>query len=242
MEEEEKVEGEKALVGAAKAAHEKKAGVKKLAPYPFRDGGVNENAAIRMIKMVIPLCPADPNPEILKKDGTSIPNPRYTGEENCQQIFKINNEGRWDVDKCIARGHDPYHTTFRKTIVEDVVGDDGYVIETKMRVKSEKRLNVVQVSDNIRHSSRMSVQLALARGCKFLDFFGIEAPCEFRNCTKPVTVDTRYGKFCSERHARLVAADAKELSLPVGGDPYTHEKAIEERERMLENINIRKGG
>jgi hypothetical protein len=242
MDMEAKAEDEKVLVGAAKVAHDKKLGVKALRPYPFQDGGVNENAAIRMIKMVIPICPADPNPEILKRDGTSVPNPRYTGEENCQQIFKINNEGRWDVDKCIARGHDPYHTTFRKTIVEDVVGEDGYVIETKTRVKSEKRLNVIQVSDNVRHSTKMEVALALARGCKFLEDFGIEAPCEFRNCVKPVKVDTRYGKFCSERHARLVGADARQIFLLVGGDPYTQDKALEEREQTLENINIRKGG
>ena len=190
--------------------------------------------------MVIPNCPADPNPEIVKKDGTTVPNPRYTGEENCQQAYKFNNYGRWDIEKCISLGHDPYYTVFRKAISEDVVGPDGYVTETKVRIKVEKRLNVIQVSDNIRHSSRNDVKMALARGCKFLEDVGIEAPCEFRNCSAPATVDTRYGQFCSERHARLVAADAKELMLPIGGDPYSQDKAFAEREQMLENLNIRK--
>lgn len=211
-----------------------------LKPYPFHDGAVNENAAIRMIKMVIPQCPADPNPEILKKDGTSIPNPRYTGEENCQQAYKFNNYGRWDVDKCISLGHDPYHTVFRKTVTEDVVGPDGYVTETRVRVKSETRLNVIQVSDNIRHNSRNEVNLALARGCKFLEDFGYASPCEFRNCSRSVQVDTRYGRFCSERHARLVGADARSVILPVGGDLYSQDHALEMREEMLDNVNIKK--
>lgn len=235
------------LFGAAKAAHERKAEAegrspKKLKPYPFRDGGVNENAAIRMIKMVIPLCPADPNPEILRRDGTSIPNPRYTGEPNCQQVHKFNNMGRWDVAGCEALGHDPWHTVFRKTILEDVLDEDGWVVETKTRVKSEKRLNVIQVSDNPRHTARTEVALALARGSRFLADFGIEAPCEFRNCTKPVEIKTRFGMYCSERHARLVGADFKGILLPVGGDPYTQEKALEQREELLENINIRVAG
>ena len=214
--------------------------VEKLKPYPFTDGGVNENAAIRMVKMVIPQCPADPRPEILKKDGTSIPNPRYTGEENCQQVFKINDSGKWDVDKCIERGHEPYYTVFRKTVVEDVVGEDGYVTETRQRVKSEKRLNVIQVSDNPRHTSGTEIARALGRGCKFLEDFGIESPCEYRNCTKKVKVDTRYGKFCSERHARLVGADRKKLMLPIGGDAYTQDQALSEREEMLEGVAVRK--
>ena len=212
----------------------------KLKPYPFTDGAVNENAAIRMVKMVAAICPADPRPELLRKDGTAIPNPRYTGEENCQQVFKLNEHGKWDVDRCIALGHEPYYTVFRKTILEDVVGEDGYVVETKQRVKSEKRLNVVQVSDNPRHTSGTEIARAVGRGWKFLADFGIEAPCEFRNCTKPVKVDTRYGKFCSERHARLVGADRKKLMLPIGGDAYSHDQAMTEREEMLESVATRK--
>lgn len=213
-----------------------------LKPYPFHDGGVNENAAIRMISMVIPLCPMDSNPEILKKDGTSIPNPRYTGEPNCQQAFKKNEHGVWDVARCISLGHNPYYTVFRKPRTEEVLDAQGYVTESKVRVLKEERLNIIQVSDNPRHTNRTEVALALAKGCKFLEEFGIASPCEFRNCTQPQRIDTKYGKYCSERHARLIAADFKRVILPVGGDPYTQDQAMDERNSMLENLNIRKGG
>lgn len=248
---------EKKLKGAAKASAARKA--KKLAglkPYPFTGGAVNENAAIRMIKMVIPNCPADPNPEILAKDGTTMANPRYTGEPNCQQEYKFNNMGKWDVAKCESLGHDPWRTVFRKRIVEDVIDDRptvivdgaevpnpefGYVIKQRTRTKVEKRLNVIQVSDNPRHTNRTEMALALARGCRTLEEFDIASPCEFRNCTKKQEIDTRYGKFCGERHARLVGADMRKVVLPVGGDPYTEDQALEEREAALENIAIRKG-
>lgn len=221
----------------------------EVKPYPFKDGNVNENAAIRMIAMVKPGCPMDSNPEILRKDGTSIPNPRYTGEPNCQQTSKINEQGRWDVQRCIELGHEPHYTVFRKTVVEDVVGADGYVLETKQRVIREKRLNIDQVSDNPRHTNRTEVALALARGSLLLQDFLCtcslwpdahyhQVPCEFRNCSVPWQIDTQYGRYCTERHARLVAADFKRMILPIGGDPYTEDQARDERNAMLETINI----
>jgi len=210
-------------------------------PYPFHDGAVSENAAIRMIRMAIPLCPIDDTPEIKQRDGSYKPNPNFTGELNCQQAYKFNNMGRWDVDKCVELGHNPYYSTFRRPILEEVLDDDGYVIDTRTRYKVEKRLNVIQVSDNNRHSSGLEVQLALARGCKFLEDFGMSPPCEFRNCSRPQMIDTRYGKFCSERHARLVGADKQQKLLPVASDPYSADQANREREEILENLNIRKG-
>lgn len=211
-----------------------------LLPYPFHDGGVNENAAIRMIRMVIPGCPVDGVAETRSKDGTYHPNPNFTGEQNCQQVYKKNNQGVWDVDKCKELGHDPYYTKFRVPIMEEVLDPNGYVTETRIKYRVERRLNIIQVSDNPRHSNRMEVQLALAKGCRFLEDFGIESPCEFRNCSAKTTVDTRYGKYCSERHARLIAADFQKVILPVGGDPYTQDQALEERESMLAALNIRK--
>ena len=224
----------------------------KTVPYPFHDGSVNENAAIRIIEMAKPNCPRESNPEISRKDGTSVPNPRYTGEESCERIYRINSQGRWEVDRCIELGHDPYYTYFRKNVIEEEVGEDGYVKESKVRVLKEKRLNVVHVSDNIRHSTGQEVNLAIARGCIPLEDFVCtcslwpykhkhEVPCEFRNCNKPQNIDTRYGKYCSERHARLIAADKQRKILPVGGDPYSNDQAMSEREEILGNLNIRKG-
>jgi hypothetical protein len=213
----------------------------ELKPYPFHDGQVSEVSQIRVIRMVIPLCPIDSIPELKQRDGTYRPNPNFSGEQNCQQVYKFNNMGRWDAAKCESLGHDPWHTSFRYPIVEEVLDDDGYVIDTKVRYRVEKRLNIIQVSDNIRHSSGMEVQLAMARGCRPLEDFGVASPCEFRNCSQPQRIDTRYGKYCSERHARLVAADKQQKILPIASDPYSADQANREREDMLENLNIRKG-
>lgn len=225
---------------------------RQLRPYPFHDGAVDELAALRMVKMVVPYCPADPRPEIIGRDGTARPNPRYTGEQNCQEAYKKNNGGVWDIEKCESLGHDPWHTAFRKTVVEDVIDDNptledgtpnpnyGYVTEQRTRVKTEKRLNVMQIPDNIRHANKMAIALAIARGARPLEDFGIESPCEFRNCTKPVKEETRYGRFCSLRHAQLVGADARRIMLPVGGDPITEDQAFQEREETLENINVKR--
>ncbi len=207
----------------------------ELQPYPFHDGAVNENAAIRMIRMAKPFCPVTTNmddPGI--KNGTK----KYDHNGSCQERFKFNNQGKWDVEKCVELGHDPFYTTFRKVSEENIVGEDGIVTGKREVVINERRLNIVQVSDNPRHSNGMDVQLELAKGSKFLEDFGIESPCEFRNCVKPKKVKTRYGDYCSERHARLVAADRNEIFLPVGGDPYTEDKAMRERETVLGNLSI----
>jgi hypothetical protein len=216
--------------------------VNGLKPFPFHDGGVNENAAIRVIRMVQPQCPVDALPEIKNRDGSYSPNPNFTGQQNCQQIYKKNNQGVWDVEKCESLGHDPWHTTFRRPILKEVLDENGYVIETKTQYQVESRLNVIQVSLNRRHSSGMEVALAQAKGCKFMEAFGYASPCEFRNCCNPQKIETRFGNYCSERHARLIAADDRKMMLPVGGDPYTETQAFDEREQMLESINIRKGG
>lgn len=209
-----------------------------LKPYPFHDGGVNENAAIRVIRMVIPNCPSDPAPTLVRRDGSEVPNPRYTGQPNCQMVYRINNHGRWDVSKCEELGHDPWHTVIRKPITEDIVGEDGYVTETRVRIAIEKRLNVIAVSLNPRHSTGMEMALAEARGCRRLSTFGFADPCEFRSCANPQRVTTRYGNYCSERHARLIAADMQEKFLPVGGDSISEDKAMREREEILGNLNI----
>jgi hypothetical protein len=153
------------------------------------------------------------------------------------------------VAYCLGAGHDPYFTIFRKSRTEEEVDDAGWVIGSRQRILKERRLNIDQVSDNPRHSSRMEVPLALARGSILLDRFVMEdaegefvidPPCEFRGCSAPWKVDTRYGRYCSERHARLVAADFQKKMLPVGGDPYTEDQAMEEREQILSSLSIGK--
>lgn len=216
----------------------------KLKPYPFPfDGAVIDNAAIRVVRMVKPECPNDPRPEIVLRNGDVVPNPRYTGEPNCMEIYKINNMGRWEIEKCEALGHDPYHFTVRTRITEEVEDPEtGLITETRTRIRREKRLNVVQVSLNVRHTSGQEVRLALAKGYKPIEEFGFEAPCQFRNCTKPVKVRVQYGDYCSERHARLIAADQREIGLIVSGDPYSEDKAMRQRQEQLEGIQLTKRG
>lgn len=215
---------------------------KDLKPYPFHDGQVNENAAQRVIRLVLPMCPVDGNPEIRQRDGSYKPNPAYTGEQNCQQVYQVNKQGVWEVDKCIEKGHDPYHFKLRRAVVEEVVDENGYVTDSKVRYVVEKRLNIVPISHGPRLGSGQLLALARARGGKPLEDFGYWSPCEFRACSKRQQVETKFGNYCSERHARLVAADRRQMLLTTPSDPYSRDQAVREREDALENLNISKVG
>lgn len=219
-------------------------------PFPFFDGAVNELAAIRVMRMVKPECPVDSTPEIKRRDGSYSVNPRYTGESNCMQVYKRHNQGVWDVEKCESLGHDPWHTIIYKRLTEDVIDPEtGEITDQKVRLIKESRLNVIWVSRNVRHSSNTEVQLAKARGCLTLDEYGAKFPdedyldpCEFRACTNKVTIETQFGNFCSERHARLVAADQMGIAtyLPNTADPYelTAQTGQREQQREMDSINL----
>ena len=207
---------------------------RKLKPFPFFEGGVNENATIRMIRMVKPECPIDPNPEIKQPDGSMKANPRYTGEDNCMQVFKLDNYGHWAVLRCEALGHDPYFSTRRTPLVEETVDDDGYITETKTRYRKQRVPNIVPVSDNIRHSSGKEIERARGKGYKFLWECGYQSPCEFRACSRSWNIETQYGRYCSERHARLIGAEDKLLIL---GSPAFRETAEETNEYTQDHLD-----
>lgn len=213
-----------------------------LKPYPYHDGTVNENAAVRTVRLVMPMCPIDGNPEIKQRDGSFKPNPNYTGEQNCQQVFAKNDQGVWDVQECIDRGHDPYYTRLRRAVIDEEVAEDGTVMDSKIRYVVEKRLNIMPISVNRRIASGQLLALARARGGLPMEDFGYASPCEFRSCSRPQKVETRVGKYCSERHARLILADARSMLLTVPSDPYSRDQAVREREDLLENLNISKVG
>ena len=213
-----------------------------LKPYPYHDGQVNENAAIRVQRFVLPLCPVDGNPELKQRDGSYKPNPNYTGQQNCMQVYQLNKQGAWDVEKCIGLGHDPYHYKLRRAVIEEDVDENGYVTDSRIRYIVETRLNIVPVSDNPRLASGQLVRQAVMRGAKTMEEFGYLSPCEFRACSQPQRVDTKYGKFCTERHARLVAADRRGVLLTIPSDPYSAEQAIREREDALEKFNVSRAG
>ena len=243
----------KPLVGAAKAAHEKKQVKSKKPgkkPYPFSETGASDNAPIRTIRLVKPECPVDPTPEIRQRDGSYKVNPRYTGEENCQFKYRLNMQGIWDVEQCESLGHDPWHTEFRRRLVDDVIDPEtGEVTTQKTKIMVERRLNVVAVSLSERHTSGTELQLAKARGCLTFDEFGerfpdewYETPCEFRQCSRKVTMTTRYGDFCGERHARLCAGEQKGILrfVPNEADPHRGGQAAlgMEYEGRMESINL----
>ena len=219
-------------------------------PYPFHDGSPDENAAIRVIRMWQPVCPVDPTPEIKQKDDTYKANPRYTGEQSCQMLYALNSFGVWDVDQCERVGHDPWHTVIYKRLSVDVVDEDtGDITEQKTKIVKEVRPNIVAVSDNIRHSSGQELALARARGCLTFDEYGAlhpdewyESPCEFRACSQPQRIQTIYGKYCSERHARLIAADKRGIMRYLRNvrdvdEVYQDSKQLENEER-IEGIRL----
>lgn len=212
----------------------------KLEPYPYKEiGGATDASAVRMLKMVAPYCPVESNPfRQTGRPGEQIPNPHYTGETNCQLAYKLNNQGRWDVSKCEAAGHEPYYFNQTSTIVEPIVEPDGTITGQKQRVLGAKRLNVIQVPVGPRYASDTTYQLAIARGVRPLEDFGIESPCEYRNCWEPKRTVTRYGSYCGGRHARLIAADRRKLAVPLAGGNDMDDDMFMEWEEKLDSINI----
>lgn len=212
----------------------------KLEPYPYKEiGGATDASAVRMLKMVAPYCPIESNPfRQTGRPGEQIPNPHYTGEMNCQIAHKINNQGKWDVSKCEAAGHEPFYFNQSSTIVENIVEPDGTITGQRQKILGDRKLNVVQVETGIRYASDTTYQLALARGYKHLEEFGITSPCEYRNCYESVRVTTRYGRYCGGRHARLIAADRRKLAFPIAGQNDMDDDMFMEWEEKLDSINI----
>jgi hypothetical protein len=205
----------------------------KLKKYPYRGMGVNENAAVRVVWMVQPMC-SIPATEYLKKpDGSYESNPAYTGEVNCQS-------GKWRDkwwEECEALGHHPYEYDVDRFV--DIVEYDDEGVETSRKRKRIRRtgLNMTQVSHSIRHDSGRNVAQSVAKGYKFLPELGYENLCMMRSCETPAKIKTRYGIFCNERHARLVGADVEQIFLIEGGDQasqHARKKAAQLQEIQLE--------
>lgn len=163
--------------------------------------GIRETSNIRMKKMARPLCPVvdDPN------------SPYYTGEPNCQRMHN-NYPGWWDY--CADQGHDPYYRITKRITKEPVVGDDGIITGYREKQLINKKLNLVQVAIGTRfHSGRGETISKGLKGRKDLTEFGLKEKCEYRNCEIDAALQTKYGLFCNERHARLVGADVEGMML-----------------------------
>ena len=204
------------------ATKKKDSGLKKLPPLQI---GVSEMANIRMIKMARPTCPTPTHPS---EPGFDADTP------NCQREFN-GRIGWWD--KCAERGHNPY---FRiKEVVKEVPvwekdeHGEEYLKETKT-IRTEVEIpNISQVAFSERVNSGQGVTIARQRkGFKLLPEIGYDPVCEYRNCEAPVAINTIYGDYCGEQHARLIGADVEKIELEV------HPDRAGERSKQLRQINL----
>lgn len=168
--------------------------------------GVSERGNIRMKKLAAPRCPIQ-----IDKDK-----PNYTGDKfseimTCQQEMN-NYPGWWRV--CENRGHDPYFTVTRKIVKEEITDDEGVITGTKKRVVETKKLNINQVPIGTRFASGRAETISKGlKGRKEVSEFGYKNLCEYRNCELDAKVKSKYGHFCSDRHARLIGADVEAVML-----------------------------
>lgn len=192
----------------------------ELKQIPGFSTGVRPNAAARMVKLAQPICPKSQPKQIRTPEGRMIPDPNQDFTQSCQSERDANGDsvrGWWD--KCEALGHDPYFTTRVWFSEEPVVNDEGEVERTKKVRHEDRRPNISQVSAGIRvNSGQRSVQYKMQRfGFKRLPEIGYAEVCQFRNCQNPVTVTSRFGKYCNVEHASLIAADQQGLILTQKG-------------------------
>jgi hypothetical protein len=195
----------------AKNAEGKFAALKSL---PQTQIGLKEISTTRMKLVARPICPVDDKPTIQRLlDGqvVEVSNPNYTGDANCQTETR-SAPGWWNM--CLARGHDPYYT--KRTVIQrdPVFDDEGYVLRYREKPIEVKRLNTSRVMLSTRHGGLITWRRAVElKGRKTLTEMGYVEKCEFRNCELDVKYESKYGSFCSERHARLVGADVEGMTL-----------------------------
>ena len=182
---------------------EKKAPLKEL---PGWSQGVREGSAIRMRKMVQPICPFSQKEYEQTPEGRLIERRSAGVQPNCQK-----RGGAWWGD-CEAAGHDPYNRTrvwYSKRDIFETDADGEQVKTGERTVRHEDKIpNIAQVAAHIRVNSGRGPQYKHDQhGFRFLHEAGFAEVCEMRNCQKPATVETVYGNYCTKGHAALVGAD-----------------------------------
>lgn len=178
---------------------------KKRESLPQAQVGVSERSNIRMKKLAAPRCPV-----------STKTSPYYQADEMTCQHEMANYPGWWKV--CEKRGHEPYFTITRTIKKEPVLAEDGSGLITGYReVQHEKRkLNINQVPIGTRFASGRAEAITKGlKGRKELKEFGYNDLCEYRNCELDAKVKSKYGFFCSDRHARLIGADVEAIMLSV---------------------------
>lgn len=205
---------------------------KQTEKIPGFSQGVRDNAAVRMVKLVAPVCPNSQRKR--NSDGSWA----EVGQ-NCQLAG-----GKWWID-CEAREHDPYFTTRTYYETVDVVDDDGFIVGAKKKPVTVRRPNIVQVPLGRRHHSGNGVKISMEKkGRRRLSDFGFEEVCQFRNCQNPVNPkysSPAFGAYCSFNHMGLIAADAQEIMLPqINGvtEGPNVDKVRQRRAKMLRDATV----
>lgn len=216
---------------------------KDLKQLPGHTRGVEINAALRTLKLGQPICPNSKVEMERLSDGRWVPKPKTPGKENCQLA-----KGEWWLD-CEKRGHNPYFTTTKWYVTEDILEEDaqGRLVKTGEQLipQEETRPNIAQVAISIRHNSGKGALKAIEKkGFKRLPDIGYFDVCQFRNCQSPVNPKVKsrnYGHYCSVAHLQLICADVEGelLHVPsqvVNGTDY--QKVVKMREKQLREASV----
>jgi hypothetical protein len=228
------------LKGAAKAAHEKKAGkaAGKLLP-GFNSQGRWPDFGMKDTILAQPICPKS---QIRGKMVQGHYEPPEIGPEdfNCQL-----GGGMW-WRECEARGHDPYFTNRQRIVTRTTfkLDDEGDKIPVEKRVLVEdKMLNVTSISSATRLGSGQSVRWKKRYfGFKNVSDFGYAETCQISRCQNQIKVVSKlYGGFCSQEHLQLVAVEENEIVLIRADHKYAVDadgsstKARRRRKRQMRN-------
>lgn len=199
--------------------------------------GVRVNAALRDMKLAQPICPH--SKVEMERDALGVPRPKDVGPSttNCQR-----EGGKW-WESCEKRGHDPFYTTHKWFVPQDVLEETSPGVwkktGTDLIAHEERTLNVTAVAISIRHNQGKGVIKAIQnKGFKRLKDMGYYEVCQFRACQKPVSSkwkSKKYGEYCSRDHMALVAADHEGVALTYvhsefNADHLTREQRRRDRE------------
>lgn len=141
------------------------------------------------------------------------------------------------VNRCIAKGHDPYWSTRQRVITRmtSKIDEEGDEVPVRKEILiTDRMLNVTSVST----STRVGSGNALAWKQKYFAYkpisdFGYAEVCHLSRCQKPITIVSKaYGQFCSEEHLSVCVADEEEKVLTRTNHEYaTGEERMVARKR-----------
>jgi hypothetical protein len=180
-------------------------------------GGLNR--PMKMVKMILAKC--------------NVCNPRGQGPR-----------GWWETCE-----HDPYSSMQPmgppKPIFEEL--EDGTYKQVGVEeLRWTKKLNLIQIADDVKVSSGRQVQIQLERGSKFPEDLGYAPLCDYNNCWESNPkhlarqiiehegVQTVVGKYHTRDEAAIMTLRTRGTPVYLGMD-----KDIQRRREQLEQVNVR---